>query len=71
MKVKKVSYRVIDRFGWAGYPSIEAFVNYRKERKEDPYFVETPIKRILKVTEEEFDEDEIAEVNKKISEEGV
>lgn len=71
MKTNKVSYRVIDRMGWSGFPSLEAFVNYRKERKQDPYYTPMPIKRILKITEEELDESELEEVNKQIESEDV
>ena len=71
MKLNKVSYRVIDRLGWSGFPSIEEFIKFRKERMKDPYYVPSPIKRILKVTEEELDADELNEVNAKLEEKDV
>jgi hypothetical protein len=63
MKTNKVSYRIIDKKGWSGWPSLEAYAQFRASLKEED---KVPVTRILKITEEELDEGEVIEFKKKI-----
>jgi len=58
--MKKVWYKITNKLGWTKYQSLERYIEDQKE------FHYTPVKKIIRVTEEELSEDIIDDVNKQI-----